>query len=133
MPPAPPPPVAESQGSCSELPPGSSEIVLEHLTALHCARKTFVESEASKRLNRAIERQTRSSTSLVFQNGDSVFYKRDGSYEWKGPGKVIETDSQTVLIKHGSICVRVHPCRIGHENYEFSKSANDKSSWPCQY
>ena len=54
-------------------PKTSSEIVLEHLTALHCARKAFVESEASKRLNGAIKKQTRSSTSLVFQNGDSVY------------------------------------------------------------
>ena len=98
----------------------SSEIVLEHLTALHCARKAFVQSEASERLNRAIKKQTRSSTSLVFQNGDSVYYKRDGSHEWKGPGKVIGTDSQTVLIKHGSIYVKVHPCRIRHENCELS-------------
>ena len=110
----------------------SSEIVLEHLTALHCARKAFVQSEASERLNRAIKKQTCSSTSLVFQNGDSVCYKRDGSHEWKGPGKVIGTDSQTVLIKHGSICVRVNPRRIRHENYEFSKSESDKSSWLCQ-
>ena len=58
------------------------EIVLEHLTALHCARKAFVESEASERLNSAIKRQTRSSTSLVFQNGESVYYRRDGSHEW---------------------------------------------------
>ena len=110
----------------------SSEIVLEHLTALHCARKAFVQSEASERLNRAIKKQTRSSTSLVFQNGDSVYYKRDGSHEWKGPGKVTGTDSQTVLTKHGSIYVRVHPCRIRHENYEFSKSESDKSSRLCQ-
>ena len=38
----------------------SSEIVLEHLKALHCAREAFVESEASERLNRTIRRQTRS-------------------------------------------------------------------------
>ena len=50
--------------------------VLEHLTALHCARKTFVESEASERLNKAIKRQTCSSTSLVYQNGDCVLQKR---------------------------------------------------------
>ena len=110
----------------------SSEIVLEHLTALHCARKAFVESEASERLNRAIKKQTRSSTSLVFQNGDSVYYKRNGSHEWKGPRKVIGTDSQTVLIKHGSIYVRVHPCRIRHEKYGFSESESGKSSWLCQ-
>ena len=110
----------------------SSEIVLEHLTALHCARKAFVQSEANERLNRVIKKQTRSSTSLVFQNGDLVYYKKDGSHEWKGPGKVIGTDSQTVLIKHGSIHVRVHPCRIRHQNYEFSKSESDKSSRLCQ-
>ena len=28
--------------------------------------------------------------------------------------------------------MRVHPCRIRHENYEFSKSESDKSSRPCQ-
>ena len=39
-----------------------------------------------------------------------MYYKRDGSHEWKGPGKVIGTDNQTDLIKHGSIHVRVHPC-----------------------
>ena len=58
----------------------SSEIVLEHLTALHFTRKAL-ESDASERLNRAIKRQTRSSTSLVFQNGDFVYYKRDGFHE----------------------------------------------------
>ena len=42
--------------------------------------------------------------------------------------KSIGTDSQTVLIKHGSIYVRVHQCRIIHENYEFSKPESDKSS-----
>ena len=110
----------------------SSEIVLGHLTALHCARKAIVQLEVSERLNRAIKKQTRSSTSLAFQNGDSVYYKRDGSHEWKGPGKVIGTDSQTVLIKHGSIYVRVHPCRVRHENYELSKSESDKSSQFCQ-
>ena len=68
----------------------SSEIVLEHLIALHCARKAFVESEASERLNRAIKKQTRSSTLLVSQNGDSAYYKRAGSHECKGPGKVLE-------------------------------------------
>ena len=61
-----------------------------------------------------------------------MYYKRDGFHEWKGPKKVIGTDSQTVLIKHGSIYVRVHPCRIRHEKYEFSKSASDNSSRPCQ-
>ena len=37
--------------------------------------------------------------------GDSVFYKRNNSNEWKGPGTVIGQDGQQVLVKHGSnIC-----------------------------
>ena len=75
-----------------------------------------------------IKRQTRSSTSLVFQNGDSVYHERDGSYEWKGPGKVIGTDSQTVLIKYGFIHVRVTLVELDiRENCKFSNSASDNS------
>ena len=41
-----------------------------------------------------------------------MYYKRNDSKKWKGPGTVIGQDSQQVLIKHGGIYVRVHPCRI---------------------
>ena len=34
------------------------------------------------------------------------------SKRWKGPGKVLGHDGQQVLIKHGGIYVRLHPCRV---------------------
>ena len=96
-----------------------SDIVLKNLTAMRAARKAFIESEANERLRRAIRHQTRQSTPYIFQNGDSVYFKGDSSNEWKGPGTVIGVDNQTVLIKHGSVYVRVHPCRVLYENSEF--------------
>ena len=34
------------------------------------------------------------------------------SKRWKEPGKVLGHDGQQVLIKHGGIYVRLHPCRV---------------------
>ena len=47
-----------------------------------------------------------------FFTGDQVFYKRNDSKRWKGPSKVLAHDGQQVLIKHGDIYERVHPCRV---------------------
>ena len=37
----------------------------------------------------------------------------------ESPGTVIGIDNQTVLIKHGSVHVCVHPCHVLHENSGF--------------
>ena len=97
-----------------------SDIVLKNLIAMQAARKTFIESEAKKkRLHRAIRHQTGQSTPYIFQNGGSVYFKRDSSNEWRGPRTIIGTDDQTVLIKQDSVYVRVLRCRVLHENSEF--------------
>ena len=56
-----------------------SDIVLKNLTARRAARMAFIESEANERLRRAIRHQTCQSTPYIFQNGDSVYFKRDSS------------------------------------------------------
>ena len=86
------------------------DIVLKNLTAMRAARKAFIESEAKEKLCRTLRHQTHQSTPYIFQNGDSVYFKRDSSNEWKGLGTVIGIDNQTLLIKHGSVYVCVHPC-----------------------
>ena len=89
-----------------------SRTVAEHLSGLAAARKAFIESESSERLKRALRHNVRRSSQNKFFMGDSVFYKRNDSKKWKGPGKVLGQDSQQVLIKHGGIYVRVHPYRV---------------------
>ena len=92
--------------------PCQSEVVHQKLSAIHSARKAFVEAKSSEKISRALKHQTRSSTPYTFQNGDSVYYKRDSSKQWKGPGIVTGTENQTIVIKHGSVNVRIHPCRV---------------------
>ena len=41
-----------------------------------------------------------------------MYYKRNDTRKWRGPGTVIGHDSSNVLIKHGAHYVRVHPCRV---------------------
>ena len=89
--------------------------VKENLDALHKAREAFFHQESSERLSRALNRQTRSYSDRLFVTGDDVFYKRDQSSRWQGPAKVLGKDSNQVLIKHGSSYLRVHPCRLLHQ------------------
>ena len=97
----------------------ASKVLLDNLNAMHSARKAFIHAESRERIRRALKAKVRTSTALIFQNGDSVYYKREGVLVWKGPGVVIGKEGQTVLVKHGSIYVRVHPCRLKHANSEF--------------
>ena len=43
---------------------------------------------------------------------ETRFYVRDNSSRWQRPGTVIGQVSQQVFIKHGSLYIRVHPCRM---------------------
>ena len=41
-----------------------------------------------------------------------AYFQRVDLRKRKGPGKVIGQDGQQVLIKHGGMYVRVHPCGV---------------------
>ena len=90
----------------------NNAILAEHLYALHKARQAYIESENSDRIKRALSHNVRSSGDVKYFSGDKVYYKRDDSSCWHGPGKVLGQDGQQILVKHGSFYVRVHPCRI---------------------
>ena len=97
------------------------------LNALHVARKSFIQQEASDKLKRALSRQTREYTSYAFNNGDDVYYLRNNSKEWHGPAKVLGRDGQQYLLKHGGVYIRVHPCRLqacGNDHIEAETSAH---------
>ena len=79
---------------------------------MHTARKAFIESEASDKLGRALLRKTRTGTSLVYEVGDLVYYKRNDSRRWRGPGTVIGKDINQIYVKHGGSYLRVNPCHI---------------------
>ena len=46
------------------------------MNALHAARKNYIELEASEKLKRALKKNTRLYSDIIYQPGDIVFYKR---------------------------------------------------------
>ena len=88
-----------------------SQIFAKHLNALHSAREEFIKSEADERLRRALRHKI-SNTEQNFQNGEYVYYKRDGKPMWLGPAKVVAQDGKVVFIRHGGNIMRMTPNRL---------------------
>ena len=105
----------------------SSELIADHLNALHSARKHFVQSEASSKLRQALRRKTRTATSLEYDTGDLVYYKRLNSKRWHGPGTVIGKEGKQVFVKHGGTYLRVNPCHL-KQVHEKSSLLNDTTN-----
>ena len=105
----------------------ASEVVAEHLNALHTARKAYIASESCEKLRRAMKHRARPATSLVYQTGDVGFYKRNESSKWKGPGIVIGRDNHHVFVKHGGTYVRVNPCHLRRSTDTIFERNNEES------
>lgn len=99
----------------------SSEILARHLNGLHSARRAFVETETDERIRRALRCKIRSSDQN-FENGDRVYYKREGQEKWLGPGKVVFQDGCVVFVRHGGTFVRVSPNRLIKAGEELFRS-----------
>ena len=56
-----------------------------HLDAMYAAREAFLKAESSERIKRALRHPIRA-TEKYFERGEKVFYKRDDSNRWRGPG-----------------------------------------------
>jgi len=89
----------------------SSETFAKHLNLLHSARKAYIETEASERIRRALRSKIRASEQR-YENGDHVYYKREGKERWLGPAKVVFQDGKVVFLRHGGVFVRVSPNRL---------------------
>ena len=89
-----------------------SDYVAENLNAMHQARKAFVQQEAAERLRRALNRKSRTYANVVYNQGDQVYYWRNDQADCHGPAVVIGRDGQQILLKHGGVYIRVHPCRM---------------------
>lgn len=104
-----------------------SETLAKHLTAMHAARRAFVQSEADEKIRRALRHKIRTSNA-VYHHGDRVYYKRDGNNKWKGPGSIIGQDGKIVLIRHGGVLVRASINRVIKAGEEFEADSSKSGS-----
>ena len=94
----------------------TSEALAQHLNALHAAREAFVQSESSERIRRALRHKIRAAEEK-YDNGDTVYYKREGHERWLDPAKVMFQDGKVIFLRHGSAFVRVSPTRLIRTDY----------------
>ena len=91
----------------------SSETFAQHLNALHAARRAYIESERRERIRRALRHKVRAAEE-IYENGDVVYYKREGKDRWLGPATFVFQDGRVVFVRHCLIFVRVSPNRLRH-------------------
>lgn len=89
-----------------------SQLVEDHLTARRVAREKFLQTEANYKLQRVIKHGGPFQDKTKYISGDLVFYKREASKSWLGPATVIGSMDNQVLVKHGGVLYRVHPCKL---------------------
>ena len=94
----------------------SSPVVSEYFNNLQLARNAFIAAENCAKLKKSLQKPVRSYCDVVFATGDQVFYKHPNNKRWQGPATVIGQDGKVVLLRHGSVLRRVHPCRLQHVN-----------------
>ena len=95
----------------------SSRQLSDHLNAMHAEKNSFIQNDACEKSRRGLRSETRTSVSMMYEQGDAVYYKRTDSNYWKDLGTVIGHDKQ-VIVKHGGSFVRVHPCSLQKVNEE---------------
>ena len=89
----------------------SSDIFAQHLNVLHNAWRAYIQTEANERIRRALRTKVRAAEQIN-QNGDTVFYNREGKERWLGPASVVFQDGKNVFVRHGGMFVRVSPNRL---------------------
>ena len=92
-----------------------SEIFAKHLNLMQLARQAYIKAESSERIKRALRYNIRT-VQDTFKPGEYVYYKREDSEKWLGPGKVMFQDGKIVFIRHGSVYVKASVNRIIKEN-----------------
>ena len=107
-----------AQSSPSSISKVSSDVLAKHINALKSAREAFIKSESCERIRRALNHKMRASEEKYFP-GDEVYYKRENSELWLGPGKVVFQDGKVVFIRNGHVYVRASVNKIIRRGAEF--------------
>ena len=59
---------------------------------------------------------------MTYAEGDKVYYIRNDLKSWKGPAIVIGRDNHQIIVKHGGLLYRIHPCSLRLANSQCNDS-----------
>ncbi|XP_066921692.1 uncharacterized protein [Clytia hemisphaerica] len=104
----------------------TSPTIATHLNAIASARKAFIHAQTSSKLRKALQHPIREYCDRVYQYGDHVFYKLPDDRRWQGPAAVIGVDGKVVMLRHGSVVRRVHPCRLQYTTEPKTSEKHEK-------
>ena len=89
-----------------------SPIIAQQLNAISAARKSYIEVDLSSKLRKALKHPVSPYSDIIYRQNDTVYRKLPHKNRWQGSAIVIEQDNKIVIVKHGNIIRRVHPCNL---------------------
>ena len=89
----------------------ASQITADHLNAMESARRKYIELENNERFKRVLRERVSEDADTKYISGDTVYFKRDQK-GWQGPATVVGHISNQVILKHGGMLIRMHPCKV---------------------
>ena len=63
-------------------------------------------------MRRILRERVYESANEKYLSGDVVYFKREKEKGWTGPATVVGQLGNQVLLKHGGMLIRIHPCKI---------------------
>ena len=76
----------------------NSAVMRDNLNVLHTARENYMKLESCAKLKKALRSKTRTHTAKSLQIGQKVYFKRNNADKWRGVGKIVGFDGETVLV-----------------------------------
>ncbi len=107
--------------------PTKSKSLLETLDALHKTRTEYTRAERCERIRKALKAKIRIADT-IYENGDIVYFKKEGEDSWRGPAKVVFQDSKVIFIRIGSIYYRVSANRLIKAGDELAKDIRKREN-----
>ena len=107
--------------------PVKSKTLLDTLEAIHATREKYIMAERCEKIKRALRAKIRIADT-IYENGDMVYFKKEGENTWRGPAKVVFQDSKVIFLRVGGTYYRVSANRIIKASDELIEDLKNKEN-----
>ena len=90
----------------------SSKLIADNINARSTAKQKYLQLENDSCIKKALTQRVFEGRNKTYTTGDCVYFKKEKSKVWHGPAFVVGQIGNVVIVKHGGLLYRVHPCKI---------------------